>query len=142
MIHIVIAGRPHIIDDIEETLGESIPRININKSKNKKDIVDYIRDRIITSKVLKTVEKKLQEEILETVAEKANGMFMWAFFMMQELRQKNRASHIRDSLHRASQNPPLQKKQNKSNQINQLTIIHIKPDSNSTLSAKTSKAIV
>lgn len=101
MIHIIMIGRHNIIDDVEETLGESVPQININKSKNKKDIVDYIRDRIITSKVLKVVEKKLQEEILETVAEKANGMFMWAFLMMQELRQKKRASHIRESLHRA-----------------------------------------
>ena len=101
MIHIVMVGRPHIVDEVEETLGEFVPQINITKSKNKKDIVDYIRDRIITSKVLKVVEIKLQEEILKTVAEKANGMFMWAFLMMQELRQKKRASHIRESLHRA-----------------------------------------
>lgn len=96
-----MVGRLQIIDDIEETLEGPVPKIYVNRRKNNKDIVDYVRNRIKKSKVLRDVKKDLQDEIVETVAEKANGMFMWVVLMMQELSQKSRPSSIRQSLHQA-----------------------------------------
>lgn len=93
--------RNQIIDDVDESLEESIPKIYVNKRKNSKDIVDYVRARIKKSKVLRDVKKDLQEEIVKRVAEKADGMFMWAVLMMQELSQKSRSSSISQSLHHA-----------------------------------------
>lgn len=91
-------GRLQIIDDIEETIEGPISKIYVDRRKNNKDIVDYVRTTIKKSKVLKDVKKDLQDEIVQTAAEKANGMFMWVVLMMQELSHKSRPSSIRQSL--------------------------------------------
>ena len=96
-----MTGRLQIIDDIEATLEVPVPKIYVNRRKNNKDIVDYIRASIKQSKVLRAAKKDLQDDIVETVAEKANGMFMWVVLMMQELSQKSRPSSIRQSLDQA-----------------------------------------
>lgn len=100
-IHLVMVGRPQIIDDINEALQGSIPTIHVDWRKNNQDIIDYVKASIKKSKVLRATKKDLQEEIVETLAEKANGMFMWCDLMMRELSKKSRPSSIRESLHHA-----------------------------------------
>jgi tetratricopeptide (TPR) repeat protein len=96
-----MVGRPQIIDDIEETLEVSVPQIHVDWRKNNKDIVDYLRASIKKSKVLRAAKKDLQDEVVKTLSEKSNGMFMWVDLMMQELSKKSRPGSIRESLHRA-----------------------------------------
>ena len=93
-----MVGRLQIIDDIEETIEGPISKIYVDRRKNNKDIVDYVRTTIKRSKVLRDLKKDLQDEIVQTAAKKANGMFMWVVLMMQELSHKSRPSSIRQSL--------------------------------------------
>lgn len=93
-----MVGRLQIIDDIEEIIEGPISKIYVDRRKNNQDILDYVRTTIKKSKVLRDVKKDLQNEIVQTAAEKANGMFMWVVLMMQELSHKSRPSSIRQSL--------------------------------------------
>lgn len=96
--------RHQIIDDVERVLEVSVSRIYVEKIKSNEDIVNYLRASIQKSKLLKTMKKNSQNEIVETIAEKANEMFMWIKLMMQELSQKTRVSNIWKSLRRALKN--------------------------------------
>jgi tetratricopeptide (TPR) repeat protein len=100
-IHLVMVGQPQIIHDIEEILGGSGPTIHVNYRKNSEDIIDYVKASIKKSKKLSATKKDLQEEVVETLAKRAEGMFTWVDLMMRELGKKSRASSIRESLHHA-----------------------------------------
>jgi tetratricopeptide (TPR) repeat protein len=100
-IHLVMVGQPQIIHDVNEVLGGSGPIIHVTDRKNSEDIIDYVRVSIKKSKKLSATKKDLQEEIVETLAERAEGMFTWVDLMIRELGKKSRASSIRESLYHA-----------------------------------------
>ena len=100
-IHLVLVGRPQIVDDISEALETSVPTIHVDWRKNSADILHYVKNSIRKSRLLSRATKQLQEEIIETLARNANGMFIWVDLMMRELGRKTHASSIRASLHQA-----------------------------------------
>ena len=100
-IHLVMVGRPQLIDEISEALEDFVPTIHVDWRKNSADIIHYVENSIRKSKVLNRAPKSLQDEIVDTIARNANGMFMWVDLMMRELSKKTRASSIRESLHHA-----------------------------------------
>jgi hypothetical protein len=97
-IHLVMVGQPQIMHDVSEILGASGPTIHVNDEKTSEDIIDYVRASIKKSKKLSAVKKDLQNEIVETLAERAEGMFTWVELMLRELGKKSRASSIREIL--------------------------------------------
>ena len=94
----MLVGRPHIIDDIGDALAGDVPVIHVTWEKNSEDIVHYIRSSIRKSRVLKRISLNLQNEIVETLSNGANGMFMWVDLMLRELNSKSRENAIRESL--------------------------------------------
>lgn len=100
-INLVMVGRPQVINDINEALEGSIPTIFVDWRKNNRDIINYIRASINKSKALKATPKDLQEEIMQTLAQGANGMFLWVDLIMRELSKKSHVGTIRKSLHQA-----------------------------------------
>ncbi|ERF68631.1 hypothetical protein EPUS_07192 [Endocarpon pusillum Z07020] len=100
-INLVMVGRPQVIKDINEALEGSIPTIFVDWRKNNQDIINYVRASIKKSKALKATPKDLQEEIMRTLVQGANGMFLWVDLIMRELSKKSHVGTIRKSLHQA-----------------------------------------
>ncbi|KAI9750761.1 MAG: 4-aminobutyrate transaminase [Chaenotheca gracillima] len=100
-IHLVMLGRPQILDEITETLEDAIPTIYVDWRKNNADIIRYLEYSIKKSRALSQAPEDLQAEVIKTLTEKANGMFMWVDLMLRELSSKSRVSAIRDALNRA-----------------------------------------
>ena len=100
-IRLVIVGQPQVIHDVDNILGGSSPTIRVDYRNNSEDIVDYVRASIKKSKRLSSTKRDLQQEIVEVLAERAEGMFTWVDLMLRELSKKSRASSIRESLHHA-----------------------------------------
>lgn len=74
-LHILMLGRPQIIEEIESLMSiVSIPTIHISESNNSEDIARYIRSRISKSVYLKRASKNLQSEIVLKLSTEAQGM--------------------------------------------------------------------
>lgn len=82
-------------------MGGPVPTINIDWRKNSEDIVEYIKFSVQKSRVLRRAPKDVQEEIVNTLSDKANGMFIWVELMLSELKNKTSTAKILASLRRA-----------------------------------------
>ena len=101
-IQLVMIGRPHLFDAISDALRNGVvPTIDVNAAKNSEDIRNYIQVSIKKSRVLKRVSKELQDEVLESLFQGADGMFLWVDLMMRELNSKGREYAIREALKKA-----------------------------------------
>lgn len=100
-LHIVMLGRPQIVDEMEQSLNGSIPTIQVDRLKTSGDIARYVELSISKSKVLSRVSETLKRLIVRTLSAKAEGMFMWVKLMIAELGKKSRESAIKESLNKA-----------------------------------------
>ena len=106
-IQLVMVGRPHIIGPICDALQiDTVPTIHVDATKNSEDIRNYIQNSIRKSRVLKRVSNELQDEVVESLSDRANGMFLWVDLMMRELSGKSRESTIREALRKAPKGLP------------------------------------
>ncbi|KAL3480754.1 NACHT and TPR domain protein [Aspergillus californicus] len=100
-LQLAIVGRPHLSDQLYESLEVEVPTIHVTAQKNSTDIDRYIKTSINKSAVLKRTSIKLRREILETLSAKAEGMFLWVNLMMQELVKRKSETSMRKSLKEA-----------------------------------------
>jgi tetratricopeptide (TPR) repeat protein len=94
-LRIVMLGRPHVVDELNMALGKDPPTIHVEPSKNGADIACYVEVSITKSRALNKVSKKLKAAIIETLTQKAGGMFMWVKLMIADLNRK--AQRLRES---------------------------------------------
>ena len=94
-MRIVMLGRPHVTDELNMALGKDPPTIHVEPSKNGADIARYVEFSIAKSRALNKVSKKLKATIIETLTQKAGGMFMWVKLMIADLNRK--AQRLRES---------------------------------------------
>jgi hypothetical protein len=74
-IHIVMLGRPHMIEEFEMVAEMTqVPTIYVTALNNSNDIVHYIESSIKKSAFLKRAPKTLQAEIVEKLSSGAQGM--------------------------------------------------------------------
>jgi hypothetical protein len=74
-IHIVMLGRPHLIEEFEMVAEMTqVPTIYVTALNNSNDIVHYIESSIKKSAFLKRAPKTLQAEIVEKLSNGAQGM--------------------------------------------------------------------
>jgi hypothetical protein len=73
----------------------------VDQSKNSHDIAVYVESAVKKSRALSRTPQGLRDEIIETLVENAQGMFLWADLMIRELTRQTRANSIRECLHRA-----------------------------------------
>ena len=100
-LHVAMLGRPQIIEEIADELGDRVPAVQVDWSKNGSDIARYVELSITKSRVLSRVSKPLKQLIIQTLTSKANGMFMWVKLMIVELSKKSRESAIKEALNAA-----------------------------------------
>ena len=101
-IQIALLGRPQILDELVEALEQDqLPVIHVTEAKMSEDITRYIDISIQKSKTLKLLSQDLKDQISGTLSTKAQGMFIWVDFMIQEIYKKKRPSAILDALKRA-----------------------------------------
>lgn len=94
-IRVVMLGRPHVTGELNMALGKDPPTIHVEPSKNGADIARYVEVSITKSRALNKVSKKLKATIIETLTQKAGGMFMWVKLMIADLNRK--AQRLRES---------------------------------------------
>ena len=103
-LRIVMLGRPQITDELAYALDGEPPTIHIEPSKNGADIAHYVEASITKSRALNKASKKLKATIIETLTQKAGGMFMWVKLMIADLNRKAqrlRESDVEKALHQA-----------------------------------------
>jgi tetratricopeptide (TPR) repeat protein len=101
-IHMVLVGRPHLLDQITEALdGDSVPTIHVSGEKTSPDIEQYINASIFKSPILRALKPDLKSQIVTRLSDGAQGMFIWVDFMLQELYKKKRAGAIVEALNKA-----------------------------------------
>ncbi|EAW12079.1 NACHT and TPR domain protein [Aspergillus clavatus NRRL 1] len=100
-LQFAIVGRPHVSDQLLESLEVDVPTIYVTTQKNSGDIDRYIRTSIQKSVILRRVSSALRREIAEKLSAGAEGMFLWVNLMLQELVKKRNESSIRKSLDQA-----------------------------------------
>jgi hypothetical protein len=79
-IQLVMVGRPELNWDIEETLDDAIPMIEVSANRTKKDMKEYIAKSVASVKMLRRVSKELREEIITKLTDGADGMVRLSFF--------------------------------------------------------------
>ncbi|KAI9438390.1 hypothetical protein BJY52DRAFT_1217465 [Lactarius psammicola] len=88
-LHICITSRPEF--DIRATLGPlALHSVSLHdESGQKKDIIDYVNSVVYSD--FETMMKRWREEdkkmVVESLSEKADGMFRWVFCQLETLRQ-------------------------------------------------------
>ena len=103
-LRIVMLGRPHVTDELAYALDGEPPTIHVEPSKNGGDIAHYVEASISKSRALNKATKKLKATIIETLTQKAGGMFMWVKLMIADLNRKAqrlRESDVEKALHQA-----------------------------------------
>ncbi|KAL4963388.1 uncharacterized protein BDV14DRAFT_201803 [Aspergillus stella-maris] len=102
-IHILMLGRPHIAEEMDEVVDIGAPTIYVSALNNSDDIVWYIKSSILKSSRLRRASPQLQSEIVDRLSLGAQGMFIWVDFMLKELLKKRDERSIRTALDEAPQ---------------------------------------
>ena len=97
-VQIMMLGRPELNWDIENVLDDRIPSILVSAEKTAKDIEEYVVKSVAKAKNLRRVPKELQQEVMTTLTNGADGMFLWVDLMIKELSTKHRVEQIRQAL--------------------------------------------
>ncbi|OBT61186.1 hypothetical protein VE03_09431 [Pseudogymnoascus sp. 23342-1-I1] len=101
-LQIGIFGRPDLKDDMEFSRQKFV---NVNGQKNSKDINDYILSRLPLVRVLKhmkpSARTKFAKEIRSTILQRADGMFLWAKLVLDQICRKERKSEVQQALQNA-----------------------------------------
>ncbi|KAL5341396.1 NACHT and TPR domain protein [Aspergillus crustosus] len=97
-LQLAFIARPHIADQLVEGLEVEVPTIHVTTKKNSHDINSYINASIKKSAVLRRVSAKLRGEIVDKLSAGAEGMFLWANLMLQELVKKRSEGSMRKAL--------------------------------------------
>jgi hypothetical protein len=97
-IQILLVGRPHVSEELEDVLGALPPNMELSPSKSSKDIEKYIHQTVRKSSKLRRRPKKLRDEIVSKLNAGANGFFLWAKLMLKELEMKDREDQMRAAL--------------------------------------------
>ncbi|KAJ5093886.1 hypothetical protein N7456_009747 [Penicillium angulare] len=100
-LRLAFIGRPHMSDQLYESLEAEVPTIHVTMNKNAADVERYIKASIQKSMFLRKTSVKLRQEILATSSSRAEGMFLWVNLMMQELIKCRSEAKIRNSLKEA-----------------------------------------
>ncbi|KAF8495948.1 hypothetical protein F5888DRAFT_512217 [Russula emetica] len=87
-LHICVTSRPEV--DIREVLEPlTSRRVSLHdQSGQKKDIEDYVRSIVYSDSelIMRRWRKEDKEHVIETLSERANGMFRWVFCQLEVLR--------------------------------------------------------
>ncbi|KAF8474426.1 hypothetical protein DFH94DRAFT_129537 [Russula ochroleuca] len=87
-LHICVTSRPEI--DIRNVLGPlASRRVSLHdQTGQKKDIADYIRSVVYSNseQIMRRWRMEDKELVIETLSERADGMFRWAFCQLEALR--------------------------------------------------------
>lgn len=75
--------------------------IHVEASKTKEDLSNFIRQGIARRLQLEGATNGLVDHIQSTIEERANGMFLWANFMLEILKCQTTEDAIRESLRTA-----------------------------------------
>ncbi|KAI9437184.1 hypothetical protein H4582DRAFT_2129609 [Lactarius indigo] len=87
-LHICVTSRPEVdICDVFESLASQTISLQDERGQ-KKDIADYVRSVIYSGsgKFMKRWRKDDKEHVIETLSERADGMFRWVFCQLEVLR--------------------------------------------------------
>ncbi|KAI0290287.1 hypothetical protein BC826DRAFT_1187375 [Russula brevipes] len=87
-LHICVTSRPEIdIRDVLEPLTSSLVSLH-DQSGQKEDIVAYIRSMVYSDSepIMRRWKRRDKDCVIETLSERADGMFRWVFCQLEMLR--------------------------------------------------------
>ncbi|KAJ7164799.1 ankyrin repeat-containing domain protein [Mycena crocata] len=96
---IIVTGRDHVSEYITKSGSVDIQRIEIRASPE--DITKYVQDTLVEPTRLGSVLQRhvsLRDEIIKTIAESSQGMFLLATLQIQSLRKHTSVDAVRRAL--------------------------------------------
>ncbi|KAH9171606.1 hypothetical protein EDB89DRAFT_1817517, partial [Lactarius sanguifluus] len=87
-LHICVTSRPEVdITDVLESITSQTVFLQ-DESGQKKDIADYVRSVVYSGsgKFMRRWREEDKEHVIETLSERADGMFRWVFCQLEMLR--------------------------------------------------------
>ncbi|KAI9437139.1 hypothetical protein H4582DRAFT_1776167, partial [Lactarius indigo] len=87
-LHICVTSRPEVdISDVLQSIASQTFSLQ-DESGQKKDIADYVRSVVYSGsgKFMRRWRHEEKEHVIETLSERANGMFRWVFCQLETLR--------------------------------------------------------
>ena len=116
-IQILMLGRPELTPEIESALRKNLLTISVSAQKNSADIEKYIRETVDDGRLSDTnIPEKHRQEFVRKISERAEGMFLWADLMIDEMALKDDFQEMQRALRKA----PLELKGKILNTLDQL----------------------
>ncbi|KAI9443989.1 hypothetical protein H4582DRAFT_1872066, partial [Lactarius indigo] len=87
-LHICVTSRPEVdISDVLQSIASQAVSLQ-DESGQKKDIADYVRSVVYSGsgKFMRRWRREDKEHVIETLSERADGMFRWVFCQLETLR--------------------------------------------------------
>ncbi|KAI1076442.1 hypothetical protein F5B20DRAFT_572881 [Whalleya microplaca] len=97
---IFLAGRDGLSGDIQKTFF-SMEHISMDSADARNDIATYVNGVIqekLESEALQVGDPSLVEEIINALIQRADGMFLWVFFQVQEICSQHCDEDIRTTI--------------------------------------------
>ncbi|KAI1742078.1 hypothetical protein F4680DRAFT_412804 [Xylaria scruposa] len=94
-LKVFISSRPD--RDIRDRFSKT-PNIEIQATNNEEDIQEFVREKIVQHGNWQGMSQNLQDNIIQMLFTKSQGMFQWAFLQINELLNLETESAIRSRL--------------------------------------------
>ncbi|KAI1347743.1 hypothetical protein F5Y01DRAFT_318385 [Xylaria sp. FL0043] len=94
-LKVFISSRPD--RDIRDRFSKT-PNIEIQATDNEEDIQEFVREKIVQHGNWQGMSQNLQDDIIQTLFTRSQGMFQWAFLQINELLNLETESAIRSRL--------------------------------------------
>ncbi|UNI16598.1 hypothetical protein JDV02_003025 [Purpureocillium takamizusanense] len=98
-----LVGRSHLSDKVTVALdppvpGQTLTMVQVSPDRSARDVSAYIYDSILHSRVLSRTSADFKKTVAEAVERQADGLFIVAKFMLEDVNRKRHQSSILESL--------------------------------------------
>lgn len=98
-----LIGRSYVSDDVTlaldlPALGQALNTVQVTPDRNAKDVNAFIYDSVLHSRVLNRTSVDFKTKVIEALEKQADGLFIVAKFMLDDVNRKRHQSSILASL--------------------------------------------
>ena len=101
-LQLLFLGRPELTPELESSLGKNMQSIPVTAQKNSEDIERFIKESIDDGRLSEArIPERHQQAFVERFSKRADGMFLWADLMIDELSLKDDFHEVQIALNKA-----------------------------------------
>ena len=101
-VQMLLLGRPELTPELEAMLGKDLLAISVTAQKNSADIERFVRESMDDGRLSDVgIPEKHQQDFIERLSQSADGMFLWADLMIDEMAMKDDFQDMQQALQKA-----------------------------------------